>query len=232
VLELGESEWYGDIGPERLAAIIGEHAPGPARAGLAARLADVLEGRVPHRSFELAKLFYRALLDYETLQAIDFHGTPAAMKIDLNYPTGLAERYDMVIDNGTAEHVFNVAQFFASCHELTRPGGLMVHATPFVGWIEHGFYTFQPTFYWDLAAANGYAMVMLVYTEIDPMRVVQLQTRERIVELARSGAIGRNAMLYAVLKKNEAESGFVLPRQGYYAGALSPEMDRAWQELR
>ena len=232
VLELGESEWFGDLPPERLAAIVDEYAAPPARSELRARLAGILARKSPHPSWDLAKVFYRAMLDYRSFAAIDFHGTPAALQIDLNYPTGLAERFDIVINGGTAEHVFNVWQFYKSCHDLALPGGLMVHNTPFCGWLEHGFYNFNPTFYWDLAAANGYGVVLLVYTELDPVRLVQLERRERIVEMARAGEIGRNAMLYAVLRKAGEESEFRCPRQGYYVGALSSEMDRAWRELR
>ncbi len=233
VLELGESEWYGDIPSEQLAGIIDTEVADPqARRELRQRLADTLSGKSPHPSWDLAKIFYRALLDYQRITAIDFHGTPAAMQIDLNHPTGLDERFDVLIDCGTAEHVFNVFQFFKTCHELTRPGGLMVHATPFCGWIEHGFYSFNPTFYWDLAAANGYAVVMMVYTEIDPVRLVQLDKREKIVDMVRGGELGRNAILYAVFKKGDAETDFRIPAQGFYAGSLSREMAQAWHELR
>ena len=231
VLELGESEWYGDLPPEKLTEIIDSYS-GARAPELRARLADILAGKSRYPSWDLAKVFYSAMLDYRSIKSIDFHGTPDALQINLNQPTGLTERFDMVIDGGTAEHVFNVFQLFKSCHDLTRPGGLIIHSLPFCGWLEHGFYSFNPTFYWDLAAANGYAMLMLVYSEIDPVRIVQLERRERIVEMARAGEIGRNALLYAVLRKGDGETEFRAPDQGYYTGGLSDEMSQAWRDLR
>jgi len=233
VLELGESEWYGDVSPAELAGVIDSAVADAAkRAALRQRLQELIDGESPTRGWDIAKVFYSAMLDYREIVAIDFHGTPAAQPLDLNYPVNLSRRFDMVIDGGTAEHVFNVFQFFKNCHDLTEPGGLMMHNNPFRGWIEHGFYSFNPTFYWDLADANRYEILMLVYHEADPLRVEQLASREKIVEMARAGGLGPNAMLFAVCRKPRDEAPFVIPAQGYYANLLSPEMARAWHELR
>jgi hypothetical protein len=233
VLELGESEWYGDVSTETLADGIETMVADPARRrDLKERLAWILEGNSPQESWDLAKLFYGIFLDYRKITAIDFHGTPAALKLDLNQPVALGEQFDLLINGGTAEHVFNVFQFFRTCHEVTRPGGLMVHSAPFLGWLEHGFYNFNPTFFWDLALANAYAVEVLAYTEITPMQLVPLRSREHLLEMARSDSLGRNAMLYAVLRKAAAESAFRVPMQGVYAGSVSGEVMEAWHTLR
>jgi hypothetical protein len=232
VLELGESEWYGDVPETVLQDAIDAESDPARRAALHASVREALASGAPRQAFSLAKCFYAIFLDYGAISAIDFHGTPAARKIDLNYPVELAERFHIVIDIGTAEHVFNVFQFFKTCHELTRPGGLMIHANPFRGWLEHGFYNFNPTFYWDLAAANGYDMVMLLYSEIDPLKVIQLDARESAVALARDGALGANAMLHCVLQKPDRDRPFAVPLQGFYAGTISETMARAWYEVR
>ena len=233
VLELGESNWYGDIPPAQLAQIIDDTvADGARRADLQRRLRELLATETPYRSWDLAKLFYATMLDYSDIVAIDYHGTPAAKRLDLNEPVDLGRRFDMVIDGGTAEHVFNVFQFFKSCHELTRPGGLMLHNNPYRGWLEHGFYSFNSTFYWDLAGANRYEMLLLVYHEPEPQKIVQLTSREQVVDMVRAGGLGANAMLFAVYRKPAQEEPFVAPWQGYYSGALSERMKDAWFDLR
>lgn len=231
MLELGESEWYGDVPPDELHDLIDEVAPQAKQEALHARLDEVLAGKSPQRGWDLAKVFYSALLDYAEMVAIDFHGTPAAKPLDLNQPVDLGGRFDIVIDGGTAEHVFNVYQFFRTCHELARPGGLIIHHNPFRGWLEHGFYNFNPTFYWDLAAANNYDVLMMVYTETTPPRTVQLSGREHIVDMARAGELGANAMLCTVYRK-DGDAPFAVPAQGFYARALSEKMVRAWHEAR
>jgi hypothetical protein len=133
---------------------------------------------------------------------------------------------------GTAEHVCNVLQVFKTIHDFTLPSGLIVQALPFSGWVDHGFYNFNPTFYWDLAAANGYVMQLCVYTEIDPFKLVQLHRRESILELANAGQIGHNSMIYVLLRKPAQHAEFKVPIQGYYAEAISAEAAEAWMTLR
>ncbi len=233
VLELGESNWYGDMPTEWLSDCIESLvADAAVREKLHRRMVDALCAETETRGWDLAKIFYKVFLDYSKIAAIDFHGSPAALALDLNNPVDLGEQYDVLINIGTAEHVFNVWEFFRTCHRVTKPGGIMVHVMPFLGWIEHGFYSFNPTFYWDLAMANGYTLMVLAYTELNPPKVVQLLRREQIVEMAQSGALGRNANLYAIMKKGAAESDFRAPIQGFYAGNVSQEMSEAWFKLR
>lgn len=50
----------------------------------------------------------------------------------------------------------------------------MIHGMPFHGWIDHGFYCFQPTFYWDLAAANRYEPLKVYVCGITPTKLIQM----------------------------------------------------------
>ena len=234
VLELGEAEWYGDVSTQVLSDGIEEYvSDDTVREELHLRMAEILLSDSQYKSWQLTKIFYKVFLDYKRLVAIDLHGTPDARPIDLNYPVSLGEQFDLVLNGGTAEHVFNVFQFFKSTHEWTKPGGLMLHVMPFRGWLEHGFYSFNSTFYWDLAIANGYSMLILAYTELQPPRLVQLTRRETIIEFARSGGLGENANLYAVMQKAaDGEGQFKTPMQGLYAGNVSAEMLDAWHRMR
>jgi hypothetical protein len=233
ILEFGESEWYGDVSTAQLSDSIDSLVADEAvREQYHQSLVDILCSQADTHNWDLAKLFYKIFLNYSKLTAIDFHGTSEALKLDLNYPIALGEQFDILVNGGTAEHVFNVFQFFKTSHEVVKPGGLMLHTMPFRGWLDHGFYSFNPTFYWDLAHANGYAMVMLAYTELFPARIIFVTQREQVVELARSGGLGSDALLFAVMKKAEAESGFEIPVQGYYAGTIGEEMTNAWSELQ
>lgn len=217
ILELGEAQWFGDVPTEVLSENIENLVHDEElREQLHQRMADILCGDSPDRDWDLAKLFYKVFLNYSKLTAIDFHGTAIARKIDLNQAVDLGEQFDFVFNTGTAEHVFNVFQFFKTTHEVTRPGGLMLHTMPFRGWLEHGFYSFNPTFFWDLAAVNGYTMLTLAYTELSPPRLVHLTHREQINEMESQGQLGENANLYAVMKKSGAESAFRVPMQTRY----------------
>jgi hypothetical protein len=100
------------------------------------------------------------------------------------------------------------------------------------GWIDHGFYNFQPTFFIDLAQANGYEVLLLVIGTIKPFAMVQIKSREHIIELAKSGQLPHNAMIDVAFRKSKDPRDFVAPMQGFYAGALSEEARKAWKTLR
>jgi 2-polyprenyl-3-methyl-5-hydroxy-6-metoxy-1,4-benzoquinol methylase len=76
--------------------------------------------------------------------------------VDLNYPEDWPEKYDVVIDGGTAEHCFNVGQVFANILSAVRPdGGIVVHVNP-LNMMNHGFWNISPTAYADFRQVVEY----------------------------------------------------------------------------
>jgi hypothetical protein len=67
--------------------------------------------------------------------------------------------FDVVLNCGTTEHVTNQINSFKVIHEATKVDGIMLHQMPSVGWLNHGYYTYHPTFFDDLAQANDYEVV-------------------------------------------------------------------------
>lgn len=218
ILEFGEASWYGDVSTEVLSDAIEDLVEDKQqREDLHQRMVEILCGDSQYKAWDLAKIFYKVFLDYSKIMAIDLHGTPAAHKLDLNQPLSLTEQFDVIMNSGTAEHVFNICQFFKTSHEFTKPGGLMFHTVPFRGLLEHGFYSINPTFFWDLAAANGYSVLLLAYAQLASQQFTALKSRRDILDMARRGALGADALLYAVMKKSQTESVFRIPIQGGYA---------------
>ncbi len=73
---------------------------------------------------------------------------------DLNrpVPTNLLGRYKTIIDAGTCEHIFDVKTCFHNLHEMAQPGATIIHFTQGGNYLNHGFYQFSPTFFYDLYA--------------------------------------------------------------------------------
>ncbi|MBL8348992.1 MAG: class I SAM-dependent methyltransferase [Burkholderiaceae bacterium] len=82
--------------------------------------------------------------------------------LDLNLPLAddalLARRYDLLLDSGTLEHVFDVKEALFNTASLVRPGGKVVHLNPVQGYCNHGFVLMQPTLYFSFYEANGFAL--------------------------------------------------------------------------
>jgi hypothetical protein len=96
------------------------------------------------------------ILDYKD---IDINGK-ADSYLDLNRP--LDPRYqnsaNVVLNGGTLEHIFDVAQALKDIHAMLKAGGVVVHLSP-VSWYNHGYYNFNPLLFHEVAVANDYQML-------------------------------------------------------------------------
>lgn len=91
------------------------------------------------------------------ITALDVHPTRAFERAaDLNEPLpgDLIGKFDAVIDLGTGEHVFNIAQVFRSALAAVKVGGAVLHEHPCVMG-NHGFWCTQPTAMLDFYSQNG-----------------------------------------------------------------------------
>jgi hypothetical protein len=87
--------------------------------------------------------------DYE--QATHIH--------DMNHglPENLRERYSVVHEGGTIEHVFNIPQAFKNCMEMVRLGGHLIQVNVANNYMGHGFWQFSPELiYRVFSPENGF----------------------------------------------------------------------------
>ena len=113
VLELGESNWYGDVGVDELHADIAKTVGDPSRrVELQEQLKEIVAAGRPNMLYEIARLFFQVFTDCASYDAIDPGTSGSKYRFDLNQPVPLAERFDVVANIGTGEHVFNVWQFY------------------------------------------------------------------------------------------------------------------------
>jgi len=81
--------------------------------------------------------------------SIDINGLLGSVPLDLNEPLPLqyVNRFDVVTNYGTIEHVNNQYQVFKNMHDMCKVGGIMIHTFPLVGtWIPHGRYYYSMEF--------------------------------------------------------------------------------------
>jgi hypothetical protein len=232
LLEIGEANWYGVVDTDELLADINKYVADAARRTELTKRLHALDLSDVNDNFAAVKIFYEVFFSPDNMQAVDLQGTTTALRLDLNVPISLDRRFGVVINHGTAEHIFNIAQVFATMHHYTLPGGLMIHESPFTGWIEHGFYNLQPTLFFDLAAANHYGLLGMFIEDLTANTLTQINSRESVYELATAKAIPENTMLFVVFAKSDTDRAFKTPMQGYYADTLSEAGRRAWTELR
>ena len=82
-------------------------------------------------------------LDYSDYEACDFTH-------DLNepIPAKLRRKFDVIIDGGTIEHVFNTPQALDNVFHMLKDDGIFISVNGMTGWAGHGFYQFSPELVW------------------------------------------------------------------------------------
>jgi hypothetical protein len=94
-----------------------------------------------------------------TYAAVDIDTSPHAIPLDLNFDDVPAEhmgKYQLVTNLGTTEHVANQNQAMKIIHDLTAPGGVMIHNVPAQGNSNHGLINYNLKFFWMLARSCRY----------------------------------------------------------------------------
>jgi len=115
---------------------------------------------------EVAKKVYQSLGVEHT--SIDINGKNGALPINLDkpVPTALLDRFDVITNYGTIEHVNNQYQVFKNVHDMCKKGGIMIHVFPLKGhWPRHCRYYYSEVFVKGLANASNYRIIN--YTILD-----------------------------------------------------------------
>jgi hypothetical protein len=167
----------------------------------------------PYPMAEAASLF--AALGFE-LRVIDLHAVRGGeIVLDLNepIPESLHRRFSLVIDAGTLEHCFNIAQAVSNVANLVDVGGFVMHGNP-LNMFNHGFYNLNPTWYDHFYGANGFAidMAVVVATSKDPPEIFEAPLNSRF------HLTDRNLVQVVVARRREAQP-IIWPVQKKYVGS-------------
>ena len=145
-----------------LAQIVGEElvaglATREARAGLWDYHGFPAMAEPMHDSIDLMR---KLGVDPVVIDAAKLRGMERVVDLNDPLPQDLARRFDLVVDTGTCEHCFNVAQAFCNACDALAVGGFLVHAAP-MNRVNHGFWSFSPTVYPDFFEENGFRIHLM-----------------------------------------------------------------------
>ncbi len=183
---------------------------------------------------------YFTSIGFGDYKSIDINGAYESFQFDLNKNINevynFDKKYDLVINNGTGEHVFNQYSLFLNFHNLTKVNGIMLNILPFIDWINHGFYNFNPIFFADLAASNNYKIIKIslanrdgaelkldgnnfsvLFEQIKPYK--NNSKFQKMIEIAKD-KIGKNILLVVITQKLSGDI-FKIPLQGKYLNDIS-----------
>jgi SAM-dependent methyltransferase len=180
---------------------------------------------------EYADSFFK-LLGAKELSAIDASSYEGARVHDMNLPIpdSLRQQFDVVLDGGTLEHVFNFPTAIKNAMEMVRVGGHLFLQTPANNFCGHGFYQFSPElFFRVLAPENGYTIERMLAYEAYPggdwFEVADPAKVQARVELI--GTAHRILLLVQARRTADKPIFALTPQQSDYAASWSEAGDQS-----
>lgn len=108
-----------------------------------------------------------------TYTSIDVDERPGTLRVDLarfEIPRP-REKFDLVVNVGTTEHLANPVAAFALMHELCALGGIIFHDVPLFGFGNHGLINPTPKFWHALHWMNRYHPMSIKIYQFDESAV-------------------------------------------------------------
>ena len=87
---------------------------------------------------------------------------------DLQYPidSKFHNFFNLVIDSGTLEHIFDIRSVMENIVRITKRGGFVLQFIPAQNFLNHGFYQFSPTLFYDFYTSNGFEIIESYIVEV------------------------------------------------------------------
>jgi len=95
----------------------------------------------------------------ESLDSNDFEKCTIVHDLNQDIPQELHNQFDLIFDGGTSEHIFDFPKVLENYYKLLKVGGRIIHALPASNFVDHGFYMFSPTLFYDYYTANQWDIV-------------------------------------------------------------------------
>lgn len=165
-------------------------------------------------------------LGFSELKSMDYSDYQGADIIfDLNsceIPTALLGAFDVMLDGGTMEHVFHIPNVLNNIYKMLRVGGRIIHISPTSNYVDHGFFSFSPTLFYDFYQTNKFKIEILQICHIpyrysvDPWQFFDYLPG--CLDNVSLGGLNKNGMYgtICIATKMPDSSGNRIPQQGVY----------------
>ena len=174
------------------------------------------------------ELFFKTLgyKRVDTLDVSDYEG--ANILFDLNQdqtPKEHINKYDLIYDGGTLEHVFNIGNALKHLTKMANKKGVIFHSNPCNGYVDHGFFQISPTLYFDYYLTNEFKIIYSGIIEQSIGRKVYPIRRDLYRTLDPnfgSKNTPRGVLNFCTQKLNDINE-IVIPQQGFYNSRWSDD---------
>lgn len=178
------------------------------------------------------------MMGYSEVHAVDYYpNEKPTFILDLNkkIPPELEGQYDLVSDSGTMEHCFDVKEVLFNTVRLVKTGGYVCIHTPMSGFVNHGFYSFSPTLFFDFYGENGFEKMQLsILRDCGGGSKIKMKRYDYDPATAEvMGDLFPKSLVFFLAKKKSSQE-IRVPIQGYYRAEFGGEnvekKKEAWKE--
>lgn len=186
---------------------------------------ELLQMEMSDRYVQTNIILKRFNIKVYTLDYSDFEG--ADLILDLNIKTQtIPQTFDVVLDGGTLEHIYHLDNALQNIDNFTKVGGLTIHLNPTSNHVDHGFYSFSPTFYNDYYKNNGYEVLDHYLIEVDLLHYCSSwkcyrYDQKKFYSLSFGGWGNRPLATYFSAIKRNKKSNEIIPQQSAYLAQWS-----------
>ena len=167
---LGRQRWVGKR-RKRSAALFEEV--------LAKHLPDVDEADLANEDNEYAERFFEKLgfSSVDSMDFSDFEDASIIQDLSGKIPKKLENKFDVIYDGGTCEHIFDLPTAYRNINKMLKPGGTLIGHSPCNNWVNHSFYQINPEMvygFWE--GTLGYEVLHCSLQPLMPMHARKVVT--------------------------------------------------------
>lgn len=154
-----------------------------------------------------------------TVDRSDFEDATLIHDLNQAFPDHLRESFDLVIDGGTLEHIFNYPQALSNCLDLLKVGGHIITVTPASGQMGHGFYQFSPELFFRVfSEERGFILRKIIGFDVSKIDSPFYEIQDPATTEQRTSPVGKKPIQLAVLAQKIAKTPVVIepPQQSDY----------------
>jgi hypothetical protein len=141
---------------------------------------------------------FRQVFGFERVESIDFssyENATVVQDISAPLPPALVGQFDLAIDGGTLEHVFNYPAGVGNLIRLVRVGGAVYTQNPCNGMAGHGFYQLSPELLYRVFSPENGFQIDFVRTSVSKTFVVERTVNQPVYNVKDPVEIGERVMV-------------------------------------
>ncbi len=204
---LGHQELH--IGPQDVRRVFGKFSISCSEADLE---------RIFSTRFADALFLHLGAAEVDSIDATEYESASIVHDMNKSLPESLKNRYTLVFDGGTLEHVFNFPVASMNVIKLTAIGGHIISIVPANNLCGHGFYQFSPELFFRVfGESNGCCVNSLFMADTAPHRPWHRVTDPRVLRRrVNLHHIYSTMMVTIVERKSEVVCDDFIPQQSDY----------------